>query len=56
MLGGWLGRIAGCNLAKPVKNGDHRSSCQTELVAFRVGEKHVIVERGDHPSAALNDQ
>lgn len=23
VLGGWLGRIAGCNLGKPIENGDH---------------------------------
>jgi ADP-ribosylglycohydrolase len=26
VLGGWLGRIAGCNLGKPVENGDHWTS------------------------------
>jgi ADP-ribosylglycohydrolase len=26
VLGGWLGRIAGCNLGKPVESGDHWTS------------------------------
>src|SRR5690606_7459986 len=26
ILGGWLGRIAGCNVGKPVENGDHWTS------------------------------
>jgi ADP-ribosylglycohydrolase len=26
VLGGWLGRIAGCNLGKPVENGEHWTS------------------------------
>ncbi len=35
VLGGWLGRIAGCNLGKPVEQGDHWTSAHLRVYLER---------------------
>ncbi|MBO0811640.1 MAG: ADP-ribosylglycohydrolase family protein [Microlunatus sp.] len=37
VLGGWLGRIAGCNLGKPVEDGDHWTSDRLRDYLTRAG-------------------
>lgn len=37
VLGGWLGRIAGCNLGKPVEDGDYWTSGRLEDYLTRAG-------------------
>ena len=36
-LGGWQGRIAGCNLGKPVENGDHWTRAHLKKYLLEVG-------------------
>jgi ADP-ribosylglycohydrolase len=37
ILGGWLGRIAGCNVGKPVEDGDHWTSAHLKDYLQRAG-------------------
>ncbi len=37
VLGGWLGRIAGCNLGKPVEDGDHWTAAHLRNYLQRAG-------------------
>jgi ADP-ribosylglycohydrolase len=37
VLGGWLGRIAGCNLGKPVENGEHWTAAHLRDYLERAG-------------------
>jgi ADP-ribosylglycohydrolase len=37
VLGGWLGRIAGCNLGKPVEDGDHWTAAHLKDYLVRAG-------------------